>query len=62
MHPTMRRARAWKTTIAVRVFNELGEVHCTLRVLPTDPARHREPAEGPWRRTHAQRRRPARRW
>ena len=35
----------------VRIFNDLGEVHCPLTVAADDPPRHRQPAQGIWRRS-----------
>ena len=40
----------------MRVFNDLGEVHCTLSVDAGDPARHGQPAERAVAAQHAQRR------
>jgi len=34
MHPTMRRRGGWRDNDLVRVFNQLGEVHCLLTVAP----------------------------
>jgi anaerobic selenocysteine-containing dehydrogenase len=50
MHPDDARARGLEDTDAVRVFNELGEVHCTLRVQPSVRAGTVSLAKGLWRR------------
>jgi len=50
MHPDDASARGLEDHGAVRVFNELGEVHCTLRVLPTIRPGTVSLAKGLWRR------------
>jgi anaerobic selenocysteine-containing dehydrogenase len=51
MHPDDAAARALEDNDAVRVFNDLGEVHCTLRVLPTIRPGTVSLPKGLWRRT-----------
>jgi anaerobic selenocysteine-containing dehydrogenase len=51
MHPDDAAARGLEDNDAVRVFNELGAVHCTLRVLPTIKPGTVCLAKGLWRRT-----------
>jgi anaerobic selenocysteine-containing dehydrogenase len=51
MHPDDAAARGLDDNDAVRVFNDLGEVHCTLRVLPTIRPGTISLAKGLWRRT-----------
>jgi len=51
MHPDDASARGLEDHDAVRVFNELGEVHCTLRVLPTIRQGTVSLSKGLWRRT-----------
>jgi anaerobic selenocysteine-containing dehydrogenase len=51
MHPDDARARGLEDNDAVRVFNDLGEVHCTLRVLPTIKPGTVCLPKGLWRRT-----------
>ena len=53
MHPDDAAARGLADNDLVRIFNELGEVHCAVNVLADDSARHREPAEGPVATQHA---------
>ena len=45
MHPDDAAARGLADDDLVRVFNELGEVHCPLTVAAGDPARDGQPAE-----------------
>ena len=45
MHPEDAAARGLADGDLVRVFNDLGEVHCTLNVTRGDPPGHGEPAE-----------------
>ena len=47
----MRQREGSRTTMLVRVFNELGEVHCTLSVLPIDPSGTVSLPKGLWRRS-----------
>ena len=51
MHPDDARARGLEDNDLVRVFNALGEVHCTLRVLPTIRPGTISLPKGLWRRT-----------
>jgi anaerobic selenocysteine-containing dehydrogenase len=51
MHTDDAAARGLEDNDAVRVFNELGEVHCTLRVLPTIKPGTVCLPKGLWRRT-----------
>jgi anaerobic selenocysteine-containing dehydrogenase len=51
MHPDDAAARGLDDNDAVRVFNDLGEVHCTLRVLATIRPGTISLAKGLWRRT-----------
>ena len=45
--------RRWRP---VRIFNALGEVHCSAKVTPEVPAGHGVPAQGPVGEEHVQRR------
>jgi anaerobic selenocysteine-containing dehydrogenase len=51
MHPDDAAARGLEDNDAVRIFNALGEVHCTLSVLPTIRPGTVSLAKGIWRRT-----------
>lgn len=51
MHPDDAAARGLEENDAVRVFNDLGEVHCTLNVLPTIRPGTVSLPKGLWRRT-----------
>jgi anaerobic selenocysteine-containing dehydrogenase len=51
MHPDDARARGLEDNDQVRVFNTLGEVHCTLRVLPTITPGTVSLPKGLWRRS-----------
>jgi anaerobic selenocysteine-containing dehydrogenase len=51
MHPDDAAARGLEDNDAVRVFNDLGEVHCTLNVLPTIRPGTVSLPKGLWRRT-----------
>jgi anaerobic selenocysteine-containing dehydrogenase len=51
MHPADAAARGLADNDAVRVFNALGEVHCTLTVLPTIREGTVSLAKGLWRRS-----------
>lgn len=51
MHPDDASARGLEDNDAVRVFNALGDVHCTLRVLPTIRPGTVSLAKGLWRRS-----------
>jgi anaerobic selenocysteine-containing dehydrogenase len=51
MHPDDATARGLEDNDAVRVFNDLGEVHCTLSVLPTIRPGTVSLPKGLWRRT-----------
>lgn len=51
MHPDDAAARGLADNDAVRVFNLLGEVHCTLRVLPTIRPGTVSLPKGLWRRS-----------
>ncbi len=51
MHPEDATARGLENDDAVRVFNELGEVHCTLSVLPIIRPGTVSLPKGLWRRT-----------
>lgn len=51
MHPDDAAARGLADNDAVRVFNDLGEVHCTLTVLPTIRPGTVSLPKGLWRRT-----------
>ena len=55
MHPADAAARGLEDNDAVRVFNELGEVHCTLQRAADHPSGHGEPAERAVATDHAQR-------
>ncbi len=50
MHPDDAAARGLENNDAVRIFNDLGEVHCTLRVLPTIRQGTVSLPKGLWRR------------
>jgi anaerobic selenocysteine-containing dehydrogenase len=50
MHPEDAGARGLTDNDLVRVFNELGEVHCTLNVLPTIRPGTVSLPKGVWRR------------
>ena len=56
MHPDDAAARGLADDDLVRVFNELGEVHCPLHVAPAIRPGHGQPAEGHLAPQHAQRR------
>ena len=56
MHPDDAAARGLADNDLVRIFNDLGEVHCPLDGRAVDPAGHRQPAEGPLAPQHAQQR------
>ena len=56
MHPDDAAARGLADDDLVRVFNELGEVHCILDIDAGDPSGDREPAERHLAPQHAQRR------
>ena len=51
MHPDDAAARGLEDNDGVRVFNDLGEVHCTLNVLPTIRAGTVSLPKGLWRRS-----------
>jgi anaerobic selenocysteine-containing dehydrogenase len=51
MNPSDAASRGLDDNDAVRVFNELGEVHCTLQVLPTIRPGTVSLPKGLWRRT-----------
>lgn len=51
MHPDDAAARGLEDNDGVRVFNELGEVHCTLNVLPTIRPGTVSLPKGLWRRS-----------
>ncbi|MFN7915040.1 MAG: molybdopterin-dependent oxidoreductase [Vicinamibacterales bacterium] len=51
MHPDDAAARGLEDNDAVRIFNALGEVHCTLNVLPTIRPGTVSLPKGLWRRT-----------
>jgi anaerobic selenocysteine-containing dehydrogenase len=51
MHPDDAAARGLEDNDPIRVFNDLGEVHCTLRVLPTIARGTVSLSKGLWRRT-----------
>ena len=51
MHPDDAAARGLEDNDGVRVFNDLGEVHCTLNVLPTIRPGTVSLPKGLWRRT-----------
>lgn len=51
MHPDDASARGLADNDGVRVFNALGEVHCTLRVLPTIKPGTVSLPKGLWRRS-----------
>ena len=51
MHPDDAAARGLSDGDGVRVFNELGEVHCTLAVLPTIRVGTVSLPKGLWRRS-----------
>ena len=51
MNPDDAAARGLEDDDAVRVFNDLGEVHCTLSVLPTIRPGTVSLPKGLWRRT-----------
>jgi anaerobic selenocysteine-containing dehydrogenase len=51
MHPEDAGARSLADNDLVRVFNDLGEVHCTLNVLPTIRSGTVSLPKGLWRRT-----------
>lgn len=51
MHPDDAAARGLDDNDAVRIFNELGEVHCTVRVLPTIRPGTVSLPKGLWRRS-----------
>jgi anaerobic selenocysteine-containing dehydrogenase len=51
MHPDDARARGLSDHDLVRVFNQLGEVHCTLSVLPTIRPGTISLPKGLWRRS-----------
>ena len=51
MHPDDAAARGLDDNDGVRIFNELGEVHCTLSVLPTIRPGTVSLPKGLWRRT-----------
>lgn len=51
MHPDDAAARGLEDNDGVRVFNDLGEVHCTLRVLPTIRRGTVSLPKGLWRRS-----------
>ena len=55
----MRRPRGLADGDLVRVFNDLGEVHCTLNVDRGDPPGHGQPAQRAVAAQHAKRRSPA---
>ena len=55
MHPGRCAARGLADNDLVRVFNDLGEVHCPLIGGAGDPARHGQPAERALAAQHAQR-------
>ena len=56
MHPDDAQARGLEENDVVRIFNELGEVHCPLTRRAVDPPGHGQPAEGPLAPQHAQQR------
>ena len=47
----MRRRAGWRTNDLVRIFNELGEVHCTLTVAPSIRPGTVSLPKGLWRRS-----------
>ena len=51
MHPDDAAARGLEDQDAVRVFNDLGEVHCAVRVLPTIRPGTVSLPKGLWRRS-----------
>jgi anaerobic selenocysteine-containing dehydrogenase len=51
MHPDDAAARGLENDADVRVFNDMAEVHCTLRVLPTIRPGTVSLSKGLWRRT-----------
>jgi anaerobic selenocysteine-containing dehydrogenase len=51
MHPDDAAARGLEDNDAVRIFNDLGEVHCTLQVLPTIRPGTVSLPKGLWRRS-----------
>ncbi|MGC4084947.1 MAG: molybdopterin-dependent oxidoreductase [Vicinamibacterales bacterium] len=51
MHPDDAAARGLEDNDAVRVFNDLGELHCTLNVVPTIRPGTISLPKGLWRRT-----------
>jgi anaerobic selenocysteine-containing dehydrogenase len=55
MHPDDAAARGLADNDLVRIFNELGEVQCTLSVLPTIRPGTVSLPKGLWRAQHAQR-------
>ena len=62
MHPDDAAARGLAESDLVRIFNELGEVHCPLTVAPSIRPGTVSLPKGHLAAQHAQRRRPARRW
>ena len=56
MHPEDAAARGLADGDLVRIFNDLGEVHCPLHVASGHPPRNDQPAEGALAPQHAQRR------
>ena len=51
MHPDDAQARGLEDGDGVRIFNDLGEVHTTLSVLPTTRPGTVSLAKGLWRRS-----------
>src|SRR5204863_2675767 len=51
MHPDDARARGLEENDLVRIFNELGEVHCTLTVAPDVRPGTVSLPKGTWRRS-----------